>query len=141
MSKTSKALIIILGIVIIPFFIYKLYKLNEYNQYLGKIIDIEKVNVSHPRRGGGHDIEVRYLPVVQYYSTKDTSSFSEGKRNLFAFYNIGDEVTVIERKDDTYKSSIFSFWYYFVSTPEVILMMLIIFVSFGFYKVFINKKS
>jgi hypothetical protein len=140
MSKSVKALIIILGIVVIPFFIYKVCKLSEYNQYPGKIIDIEKVNVSHPRKGGGYDNEVRYLPVVEYYSPKDTSSFSEGKRNLFAFYDIGDEVTVIERKDDTYKSSIFSFWYYFVSTPEIIVMMLIIFVSFGFYRTFIKKN-
>lgn len=137
MSKKRKALFIILGIIFIPFFIYKIYSLKDYNQYPGKVIDIEEVNVSLPKSG----YKVRHIPVVEYYALKDTSSFSEGKDNLFASYDIGDEVTVIERKDNPYKSSIFSFWYYFLNIPELIIMLLICFILFGFYVKFIEQKS
>ena len=140
MSKNKKALIIILGIIFIPFFMYKLYKLDEYYRYPGKVVNLEKVNVTYVTMRG-HDYVVKNLPVVEYYTLKDTFSFSEAKQNFFSFYNVGDKVTILEKKNDSYKTTILSFWYYFMSVPELIILMLIAFVLFGSYFAFINKKS
>ncbi len=94
-----------------------------------------------PKFKGSGGAEIRYIPVVEYYTKKDTSSFSEGKLNYFSSYNIGDTITVLERKDDSNKTTILSFWFYFLNTPELIFLLLICFFIYGFRKTFINKKT
>ena len=131
--------VIILGIVFIPFFIYKTFRLSEYNKYRGKIIEVEEVNVYYPgfKNKGGY--ELRYIPLVEYYTKKDTSSFSEGTLNYFSFYKKGDEVTVLERKDNPYKTHIYSFWYYYLLIPELIILLLTSFILFAICRVYIIK--
>lgn len=114
--------------------------LKDYYQYPGKVIEIENVNATVQAVKGGSKTELRHIPVIEYYTKKDTSSFSEGKFNLFSFYDVGDEVTVLERKDDSYKASILSFWYYFLSIPELIVLLMLSFIKFGFYIKFIKKS-
>jgi len=142
MSNRSKVILCaltILGIVFIPFFIYKIDKLSEYNMYPGKVKGIEKVNVYYTgiKRRGGY--AVRYIPQVEYYSAKDTSSFTDGTLTIFSYYETGDEISVLERKDDSYKAHIYSLWHYYLLVPELILLLLISFIIFAISKVFILK--
>jgi len=135
------SIVIILGIVFIPFFIYKAFMLSDYYRYPGIIKEIEKVNVSYPglKNKGGYAI--KNIPVVEYHSKKDTSSFSEGTLNYFSFYNKGDEVAIIERKDDAYKAHIYSFWYYYLLIPELIILLLLSMIIFAICRMYITKTA
>jgi hypothetical protein len=117
---------ILLGIVWIPFFVYKLYELRNYNPYNGKIIRIEQAIVSVPtykNSGGGYDRV--YMPEVEFVKGNDTIVFLEGQRNLFAyFYDVGDTVTVLENKQLPGKFNVLGFWYH-IKIYEVIALILI----------------
>jgi len=130
---------VILGIVFIPFFIYRDFMLSDYSKYPGKVIEIEGVNVSYPGFKGKGGSELKNFPVVEYYIEKDTFSFSEGTLNYFSFYDKGDEVTVLERKDDCYKAHIYSFWYYYLLVPELIILLLLSFIIFAIYTAYQSK--
>ncbi len=133
MSKTRKGAIIILGIILIPFFAYKLYSLNDYNFFNGKVINIEEANVSIPHIRGSGGYEIVYMPEVMYLRGKDTVTFVEGHRNTFAFlYDIGDGVTVIESKFNPDDTQILTFWYY-IEQYEIILLALISSVVISIY--------
>jgi hypothetical protein len=135
------SVVLILGIVFIPFFIYKAFMLSDYYKYSGKIKGIEGVNVSYPGFKSKGGSELKNIPIVEYYTKKDTSSFSEGTLNYFSFYNKGDEVTVLERKDDPYKTHIYSFWYYYLLIPELITLLLICMIIFAICRVYITKTA
>ncbi len=126
MNKNRIGTIIILGILWIPFFVYKLYDLKNYNTYTGKIIRIEQANVSIPKyknSGGGY--ETVYMPEVEFVKGNDTIVFLEGERNYFAyFYDVGDTVTVLEDKRDPEKWDVLGFWYR-VKVYEVIILILV----------------
>jgi hypothetical protein len=134
MSKNRVGAIIILGILWIPFFVYKLYDLKNYNTYTGKVVKIEQANVRMPKfksSGGGY--ETVYMPEVEFVKGSDTIVFLEGNRNYFAyFYDVGDTVTVLEYKRDNEKLSILGFWYR-VKVYEVIIQMLISCILLGIY--------
>jgi hypothetical protein len=126
--------IIILGIIWIPFFVYKLYELKNYNSYNGKVIRIEEKNVSAPKynnRGSGYDKV--YMPEVEFVKGNDTIVFLEGNRNLFAyFYNVGDTVTVLEDKRLSDKYGVLGFWYR-MKAYEVIALTLVSGIIFMIY--------
>ena len=113
--------------------------LSNYHKYPGTIKGFETVYAHYPgfKTKGGY--EPRRIPVVEYYSVRDTSSFSEGTLNYFSFYNKGQRITVLERKDDPYKACIYSFWYYYMFIPELILLLLISFIIFAICRVYILK--
>jgi len=118
---------------------YKAYKLSDYNKYQGKVIQIEEVNVYYPgfKNKGGY--EIRYIPMVEYYTVKDTSTFSDGALNYFSSYERGDIITVLEKKNDRYKTHIYSFWYYYLSIPELIILLLISFILLAICMVYVIK--
>ena len=138
-KKQMLYIIAILGIVFIPFFIYKAYKLSEYHKYPGTIKGFETVYVRYPGykiRGG---YEPRHIPVIEYYSKSGISTYSEGTLNYFSFYDKGDEITVLEKKDNAYETRIYSFWYYYLLIPELIMLSLISFIFFAICKAYIIK--
>jgi len=122
-----------------PFFYLKYSKLSNYNKYPGIIKGFETVDARYPgyKTKGGY--EPRRIPLVEYYSERDTSSFSEGTLNYFSYFNKGQRITVLERKDDPYKAYIYSFWYYYMFIPELILLLLISLILYAICRVYILK--
>lgn len=137
MSKKSKIVILILlGIYIIPFFIYKYIRLGEYNIYTGKVVDLTEITVTENYKGSRRHY-TRTIPVIEYRTKNDTSVFEERRRFMIGF-NIGESVTVLEKKDNPYKAMVLSFWIYWVRFYELLTFLLVV---CGFYIVFIAKKK
>lgn len=145
MSKRNielQSVVIILGIDFIPFFIYKAFMLSDYYKYPGNIVAVEKVNIKEPYNPSHKRFGyVRHIPVVEYYAEKDRSNFSEGTLNYFSFYKKGDEITVLERKDNHYKAHIYSFWYYYLLIPKFTILLLISFIMYAIFRVYITKTA
>jgi hypothetical protein len=141
MSKRVSISIIILGILVIPFFMYKAYMLRDYHQYRGKVTGTEEVNVWQPSyKGSGGYYAKRYLPIIEYYKNRDTSGYVEGKQNYFYNLDEGDKVTVLELKKDRYKTTVYSFWLYWINAPQLIIILLVYGILLGFYYSFIYKN-
>ncbi|MEL1244230.1 hypothetical protein AAEO56_08165 [Flavobacterium sp. DGU11] len=120
------------------FFSYKLIGLNEYNKYPGTITGFREAQRRYGgfRTGGGY--ETITIPTVEYYKDNDTINFEAGQLNYFAFYSKGENVTVLERKDDPYKTKLHTFWYYYMPIPHLIIVMLLSGLAIGMYWFLIN---
>jgi hypothetical protein len=138
-EKQMRYLASIIGIVFIPFFIYKYSMLSDYHKYPGVIKGFETVYARYPGYKSRGGYEPRRIPVVEYYSEKDTSVYSEGTLNYFSSYDQDQKITVLERKDNPYKTCIYSFWYYYMPIPELILLLLTSFIFFAICSVYILK--
>ncbi|WP_162927003.1 hypothetical protein [Flavobacterium psychrotrophum] len=111
----------ILGILLIPFFIYEFNKKKDYNFYKGKVCSVSTGTIYMGPKYGYDKI---YQPTVKYYNGKDTVTFTENHPNTFAqYYNIGDFVEVAEQTDMPWNVRIYTFWY-FLNTYEIILFLL-----------------
>jgi hypothetical protein len=138
-SKNTKAAILIIGIILIPFLIYKQIKVADYNQYPGVITGFTESNSYTPGFRGPATNETRVLPQLEYYTPKDTFAFDVGDMIILS-YDKGDKVTVLEKKDNPDKAVLYSFWSYYMSVPELITIMLISGVTFGIYFYFANPE-
>lgn len=141
MKKLLLNKVLILGIIFIPFFLIKYVNLSDYNKYPGKIISIDTITIAAPVFKGSVKKEKRYNPEIEYYTEKDTISFYQRDLNYFSSYAIGDKVTVLDKKNVNNQATIKSFWYYFLSIPELIVLLLISFIIYGFRKTFGKQKS
>lgn len=141
MSKGWWPYIIILGVILIPFFVYKYAGLDEYYQYPAKVTGFREVQRKYPGYRGGGGYENVDIPVIEYYNGKDTVSFEAGQRNYFAFYSTGEELTVLERKDDKYKVKLHTLWYYYLPLPQFISLLLSLCVVMGIYRFMSTYKS
>jgi len=139
MSKNKIAAIVLLGIVLIPFFVYKQFRLNEYNKYPGIIKGFTETDVYYPGFRGSGGYETRTMPEVEYYTQKDTFTFDAGKMSYFAKYDVGDAVTVLERKDNPDKAELYSFSGYYMQVYEFLTLILILGVVGGTYFFIVNN--
>lgn len=122
-NKEILNVILVLGIVFIPFFIYQISKKNNYNFYEGTITKIDVGRVYSSYRGQKR-YDVIYQPTVRYIRNNDTLIFTEGRQNLFAyFYKPEDRVSVAEEKEQPWNNRIYTFWY-FVKGYEIVYLLL-----------------
>ncbi len=141
MSKGRRPYFIILGIILIPFFAYKFIGLSEYNKYPAKITGFREVQRRYPGYRGGGGYENVDIPVVEYYKGKDTVSFEAGQLNYFAFYSTGEQLTVLERKDDHYRVKLHTLWYYYLPVYQFLLLFVIFGVVAGIYRFVRSYKT
>ena len=139
MNKKAKASIIILGILFIPFFIYKYIHLSEYHLLPGKVVGFEDVS-SEDRSLKGVTYYNRTVPVIQYRWENENVAFTEGKHVALSF-SLNDKVTVLQAKNDPYKITVLSFWLYWLKFPELIILVLLFGIVYGTWYVYAYKKS
>ena len=130
--------ILSLGIVFIPFFIYKQIKLKDYIKYPGVITAIEVIKEAVP--GSGVQKQARNIPVFKYYTATDTVEFRDYDLDIFSRYRVGEKITVVVKKN-IYEVDILSTGYYYFRLPELIILLFISFVLYGFQKMIAQKKS
>lgn len=142
MSRRKKRFLMILGIVFIPFFIFKLYNLTNYKQYPGTVTSLRMITRTLPTHKGRSQTESYYVPVYEYYKGIDTIRDNEESSNLFSHYGVGEKITVLEKKINHENVSILSFESYYMTIPQLVILLLLIGILYGYTLTFTdNKKS
>lgn len=119
-------------------FIYlKVANFHNYNFYNGKVTGLHKIVSSHSTSGRGSILIAREIPEIEYYVGKDTIRCDQGELRLVTNFDLGEKITVLEDKEDHYKTKIYSLFYYWIDYNELILFLLSFLIILGYIKNFI----
>lgn len=122
------------------FFLLKRNELSGYNIYNGKVIAIESVMARYQQQRG-YAYGKRFIPLFEYYTKNDTIKTSDGRRVLYSNFAVGDPIKIIEDKIDSNQVRIYSLFFFWVKWEEILVLLLIYIIIYGFFKNFIIKKS
>lgn len=149
----KKVIASVLVILFSAHFCIKIYELRDYNIYNGKVIGFEKLlalDHTYSKVGGSESFGVeRTIPIVEYYTATDTLQHSEGRRSLSYYlindesviYNLGENIRVIQEKNDADEIRLLTLFHYWLYTHELIFIVLMGIIFYGFHKVYMRKKS
>lgn len=133
--------------VIVVFLIFislKSCELKSYRIYEGKVTGFEEVNIkyttySRGRYGSGNGKMT--IPLFEYYKGNDTIQSSEGCIVLLSNFKVGEKIEVLENREFKNKVRIYSFFYFWLRFPEIIILILLCVIVYGCFKLYESKKS
>lgn len=138
-SLTFSLLVVYFGFIFL-----KVRNLDNYNFYDGKIIGLRQVTTSHTGGGRGSSSSVlinRVIPEIEYYKNTDTVKYDQGELRLVTNFELNEKITVLEDKEDQYKTKIYSLFYYWIDYNELILVLFAVLFVYGYIKTFIKIKN
>lgn len=133
--------------VIVVFLIFislKSCELKSYRIYEGKVTGFEEVitkytTYSRGRYGSGYGKMT--IPLFEYYKDNDTIQSSEGCIVLLSNFKVGEKIEVLENREFKNKVRIYSFFYFWLRFPEIIILILLCVMVYGCLKLYESKKS
>lgn len=119
-------------------------ELKEYNIYEGEVIGFTNVTVTESvpsTRGHSHSSTFsRDIPIIQYTDGNgELVSFEEGHRVIYSSFELYEKVKILENKQNTNKTVVLSFFYYWFHLYELIIFLLLLFIFYVFISAFIFK--
>ena len=141
--RMTFVLLFCLAFALVIFYI-KNDELKEYYIFDGEVIGFTNVTVSESvpsTRGHSHKSTYsRDIPIIQYQDGNDKLvTYEEGHRVIFSSFELHEKVKVLENKKNSYKTVVFSFFYFWFHVYELVIFLLLLFIFYVFISAFIFK--
>ena len=134
-------LLFILAFALVVYYLKK-EELKEYTIYEAKVVGFTNVTVTESVPSTrGHSSRTTYsrdIPIIEYKNNEGKIiSYEEGHRVIFSSFELNEKIRILENKENKYKITVYSFFYFWFHIYELVIFILLLFIFYVFISAFI----